>query len=81
MTTTIYPEITDATMIHIERAGGVDNPPPCTWAVWKADNADGFSEEEFADIAAAIRDPACKCIMGGGAQSLAYISRADEVTP
>jgi hypothetical protein len=72
-----HSEITDATMVRMEWAGGVENPLPCTWAAWKAANGKDLGDDDFTEIAAAIRDPSCKCIMGGGASPIAYISRAD----
>jgi len=55
----------------------MDNATLCTWAEWRASNADDMDERDFAEIAAAIRDPSCKCIMGNSAAALSYVSRAD----
>ena len=74
MATERHPPITDSTLIRVERSDEGD-PFPCTWAKWKADNVDLFGEDEFAEIAAAIRDPDCKCIIRGYTKAMTYLRR------
>jgi hypothetical protein len=68
-----HPAIIDATVIRVERVDGIS--APWTWAAWKAGNINVFRDDEFAEIAAAICDPACRCNCGGGRQPLTYLSR------
>lgn len=69
--------ITGSTMVQIAWLDGEGNPPPCTWAEFRADNIDGLDNEDFVEIAKKIAAPGGIFQGGGGAEPVWFICRFD----